>query len=48
VYFFPAVVDVAPAFVHLAPALAAANEGVLTREMLSRKTRNGRNRFMAI
>ena len=32
VYFFPADTDVAPALVHLAPALTAAFEGALIRE----------------
>jgi hypothetical protein len=32
VYFFPADTDVAPALVHLAPALTAAFEGAATKE----------------
>jgi hypothetical protein len=47
VNFLPATVDVEPTFVHLAPALTAANEGVVTSAMLSSKTRNSRNRFIA-
>jgi hypothetical protein len=47
VNFLPPVVDVAPTFLHLAPALTAAKEGVVTREMQSSKTRNSLNRFMA-
>jgi hypothetical protein len=47
VNFFPPVVDVAPAFGHLAPAFAAAKEGVAISEILRTRTRNNRNRFMA-
>jgi hypothetical protein len=48
VYFLPPVVDVAPALVHLAPAFAAANEGVTISEMLRRGTRSNRVCFMEI
>ncbi len=48
VYFLPPVVDVAPALVHLAPAFAAANEGVTISEMLRRRTRSNRVCFMEI
>jgi hypothetical protein len=46
VNFFPATVDVAPTFVHLAPALAAANDGPAIRDSDSKRARNKRVRVM--
>jgi hypothetical protein len=46
VNFFPATVDVAPTFVHLAPALAAAKEGPAIRDSDSKRARNKRERVM--
>jgi hypothetical protein len=48
VNFFPPTVDVAPTFVHFAPALTAANEGAITSEMDRTKARRIRARVMAI
>jgi hypothetical protein len=47
VYFLPSVVDVAPAFVHLAPALTAAKDGAAINEIATTKARKRRERFMA-
>jgi hypothetical protein len=47
VNFLPPKVDVAPALVHFVPALTAANDGTVTREMLIRMARNKRILFMA-
>ena len=47
VYFLPPVVDVAPAFVHLAPALTAANDGAAIKEIATTNARKRRERFMA-
>jgi hypothetical protein len=47
VNFLPPEVDVAPALVHFVPALTAANDGTVTREMLIRMARNKRILFMA-
>jgi hypothetical protein len=44
--FFPATVDVAPAFVHLAPALAAAKDGPVMRDMDNKRAMNKRERVM--
>jgi hypothetical protein len=46
VYFLPPVVEVAPAFVHLAPALAAAKEGAAVRDIAKAKANKRRERFM--
>jgi hypothetical protein len=46
VNFLPATVDVAPTFVHFAPALAAAKEGPAIRESDSKRARNKRERVM--
>jgi hypothetical protein len=46
VNFLPATVDVAPTFVHLAPALAAAKEGPAIRDSDSKRARNKRERVM--
>jgi hypothetical protein len=46
VNFFPATVDVAPAFVHLAPALTAAKDGAAIRDIISKRARNKRERVM--
>jgi hypothetical protein len=46
VNFFPATVDVAPTFVHLAPALAAAKEGPAIRDSESTRARIKRERVM--
>ena len=46
VNFFPATVDVAPAFVHLAPALAAAKDGPVMRDMDTKRAMNKRERVM--
>jgi hypothetical protein len=46
VNFFPATVDVAPAFVHLAPALAAAKDGPVMRDMDNKRAMNKRERVM--
>ena len=48
VNFFPATVVVAPALVHLAPALTAANDGAVISEMDRTKARRIRARVMAI
>ncbi len=47
VYFFPPVVEVAPAFVHLAPALTAAKDGAAIKEIVTTKAKKRRERFMA-
>ncbi len=46
VYFLPPVVDVAPAFVHLAPALTAAKDGAAIKEIATTKAKKRRERFM--
>jgi hypothetical protein len=46
VYFFPAFVAVAPALVHLAPALTAAKEGTVMRHIDNTRARNKRERVM--
>jgi hypothetical protein len=46
VNFFPATVDVAPAFVHFAPALAAANDGAANSDIDTMRARNKRVRVM--
>jgi hypothetical protein len=46
VNFLPATVDVAPTFVHLAPALAAAKEGPAIRDSESTRARIKRERVM--
>jgi hypothetical protein len=48
VNFFPADVDVAPAFVHFAPALAVANAGAEMREAARIRATNRRVCFTAI
>jgi hypothetical protein len=48
VNFLPPAVAVAPAFVHFAPALTAANEGAVTSERVRTKARNSRARVMPI
>ena len=47
VYFFPPVVDVAPALVHLAPAFTAANDGAEIKEIATTMAKKRRERFMA-
>ncbi len=47
VYFLPPVVDVAPAFVHLAPAFTAAKDGAAIKEIATTKAKKRRERFMA-
>jgi hypothetical protein len=37
---------VAPAFVHLAPALTAANDGAAIRDIISKSARNKRERVI--
>ena len=46
VNFFPPDIEVAPAFVHLAPALTAANDGAATKDIISRRASNKRERVM--
>ena len=46
VNFFPPETEVAPTFVHLAPALAAAKEGPAIRDSDSKRARNKRLRVM--
>jgi len=46
VNFFPADVDVAPAFVHLAPALTAANDGAVARDSVSKRATTIRERVI--
>jgi hypothetical protein len=46
VNFLPEAVAVAPAFVHLAPALTAANDGATISDIISKKARNKRERVM--
>jgi hypothetical protein len=46
VNFFPPETEVAPAFVHLAPALTAANDGVAIRDIISKSARNKRERVI--
>ena len=46
VNFFPPETEVAPAFVHLAPALTAANDGAAIRDIISKRARNKRERVM--
>ncbi len=46
VNFLPDAVAVAPVFVHLAPALAAAKEGPAIRDSDSKRARNKRERVM--
>jgi hypothetical protein len=46
VYFLPPVVDVAPALVHLAPALTAAKDGAAINEIATTKAKKRRERFM--
>jgi hypothetical protein len=46
VNFFPATVDVAPAFVHLAPALAAAKDGPVMRDKDTKRAMYKRERVM--
>jgi predicted anti-sigma-YlaC factor YlaD len=46
VNFFPAFVAVAPALVHLAPALTAAKEGTVMRHIDNTRARNKRERVM--
>ena len=46
VNFFPPETEVAPAFVHLAPALTAANDGAAIRDISSKRARNKRERVM--
>jgi hypothetical protein len=48
VNFLPPAVAVAPALVHFAPALTAANEGAVTSERVRTKARNSRARVMPI
>lgn len=47
VNFFPEAVDVAPTLVHLAPALAAANDGAATKEIVRANAKTRRERDMA-
>ena len=47
VYFLPPAVDVAPAFVHLAPALTAAKDGAAINEIARTNARKRRERFIA-
>jgi hypothetical protein len=46
VNFFPADVDVAPAFVHFAPALTAANDGAVARDSVSKRATTIRDRVI--
>ena len=46
VYFLPATVEVAPALVHLAPALAAPNEGAAIKEIIRANAKTRRERVM--
>jgi hypothetical protein len=46
VNFFPPETEVDPAFVHLAPALTAANDGTVMRDIDSKRARNKRERVM--
>ena len=46
VNFLPDAVAVVPAFVHLAPALTAANDGAAIRDIISKRARNKRERVM--
>jgi hypothetical protein len=46
VNFFPPETEVAPTFVHLAPALTAANDGAATKDIISKRARNKRERVM--
>jgi hypothetical protein len=46
VNFFPPVVDVAPALVHLAPALTAAKDGLANKEMATTNARKRIRRFI--
>ena len=46
VNFFPPETEVAPAFVHLAPALTAANDGAAIRDIISKSARNKRERVI--
>jgi len=46
VYFFPADIDVAPAFVHFAPALTAAKDGAGSRDKHSIRARINRERVI--
>jgi hypothetical protein len=47
VYFLPPVVEVAPDFVHLAPALTAAKDGAEIKELATTNARKRRERFIA-
>ena len=46
VNFFPLAVDVAPTFVHFAPALAAAKDGAAIKEIMRAKAKARRERVM--
>ena len=46
VNFFPAEIDVAPAFVHFAPALTAANDGAVARDSVSKRATTIRERVI--
>ena len=46
VNFLPEAVEVDPAFVHLAPALAAANDGAANSDIDTMRARNKRVRVM--
>ena len=46
VNFFPPETEVAPAFVHLAPALTAAKDGAVIRDIISKRASNKRERVM--
>jgi hypothetical protein len=46
VNFFPPETEVAPTFVHLAPALTAAKDGAAIRDIISKRARNKRERIM--
>jgi hypothetical protein len=46
VNFLPDAVAVVPALLHLAPALAAANDGAAMRDSDSKSARNKRERVM--
>ena len=46
VNFFPPETEVAPAFMHLAPALTAAKDGAANRDRHSRRARNKRERVI--
>jgi hypothetical protein len=46
VNFFPPETEVAPAFVHLAPALTAANDGAVARDSVSKRATTIRERVI--